>query len=132
MRGTLCIIVLIASVVPLHGRQLAYMDGNRLLQQCEPGTSEHKARLSADRLTDFAFCSGYVGGVMDANTTLVSSMSAEGKRQVAPMYCLSEEGIEVGQAVRITVKWLREHPEKLHLEGDILVYMSLTDAFPCK
>jgi Ssp1 endopeptidase immunity protein Rap1a len=124
--------VIISLSTFVHGEQLAYMDGNRLLRQCEPATRSDRNSQSREQSTDAVFCSGYVAGVMDSNNTLVSSLLAAKKGGDPTMYCLPKDGIEVGQAVRITVKWLHEHPDKLHLEGDILVYMSLTDAFPCK
>jgi len=48
------------------------------------------------------------------------------------IYCLPKGGIELGQALRVTVKWLKDHPEKLHLPGDILIGLALRDAFACK
>jgi len=70
---------------------------------------------------------------MDANNTFLNSMQAAKKEvHLQPMYCLPQNGIEIGQAVRITVKWLRDHPEKLHQDGVNLVWRALSDAFPCK
>jgi hypothetical protein len=97
------------------------MNGNRLLETCESANSEDKG-----------YCAGYVAAAMDANNTFLNSMAAEKKTPLPPIYCVPEDGIEIGQAVRITVKWMREHPEKLHIEGDILVWQSLRDSFPCK
>lgn len=111
---------------------VAYMNGNRLLGKCEPALSEDRSKLTADQVTDSVFCSGYVAGAMDANNALLSSVAAVKDGPIKPMYCLPSDGIEVGQAVRIAVKWLRAHPEKLHLRGDALVWMSLADAFPCQ
>lgn len=100
----------------------AYMNGNRLLEQCEAGTQQEKL-----------FCSGYVAGVMDGQITLFNSLNAATKAQGnSTGYCLPKGGIEVGQGVRVMIKWLKDHPEKLHVAGDILIGMALEDAFPCK
>jgi hypothetical protein len=132
MSRLFCLIVVVSLATSARGGQLAYVDGNRLLRQCEPGTLEDRSKLTSDQATDSLFCSGYIAGVMDAENTLENSVAAARNAPTKPMYCLPGDGIEVGQAVRITVKWLRAHPEKLHLRGDALVWMSLTDAFPCQ
>ncbi len=94
-----------------------YMDGNMLLQKCEADKTE---------------CLGYVEGVMDASATMLDSLKAASPTKVPPMYCLPTGGIQLGQAVRVTSKWLKDHPEKHHLRGDLLVMMAMSDAFPCK
>jgi hypothetical protein len=132
MRRLFCLLVVVSLATLARAGQVAYMDGNRLLGKCEPGISEDRGKLTGDQIADSAFCSGYVAGVMDANNALMNSVAAVKDGPIRPMYCLPSEGIEVGQAVRITVKWLKAHPEKLHLQGDALVWMSLTDAFPCQ
>jgi hypothetical protein len=38
----------------------------------------------------------------------------------------------VAQYARITVKYLEEHPEQLHMDGVNLSIMALQTAFPCK
>jgi hypothetical protein len=100
---------------------LGYMNGNRLLEQCDTGAQQQKL-----------FCSGYVAGVMDTQVTLFNSLNAATNQQRPSLYCLPKGGIEVGQAVRVTIKWLKDHPEKLHIAGDILVGLALQEAFPCK
>ncbi len=132
MQKPLFVPILTALAAALACAQVSYIDGNRLLRQCEPGTSEDRSRLSSDQVGDFVFCTGYLAGAMDANNTLLNSLQAQKGSQLRPMYCLPKDGIEVGQAVRVTVKWLKNHPEKLHLQGDILIWQSLMDAFPCK
>jgi len=38
----------------------------------------------------------------------------------------------VPQWVSIVIKWLREHPEKLHKPATSIVIMAIKEAFPCK
>ena len=97
------------------------MNGNRLLEMCE-----------SDNSGDKGFCAGYVAATMDASNTFTKSMPVEKKMPLKPIYCVPQDGIEIAQAVRVTVKGLRDHPEKLHIEGDILVWLSLMESFPCK
>jgi len=135
MRQILLVSIVISMTTMLlyAQEQYTYKDGNQLLRQCDTGTSEDKSRMSSDQSSDYAFCAGYVAGAMDANNTFLNSMQAAKKEvHLQPMYCLPQNGIEIGQAVRITVKWLRDHPEKLHQDGVNLVWRALSDAFPCK
>jgi len=40
--------------------------------------------------------------------------------------------VTVGQAVKITVKYMQEHPELLHKDAVALTLMALQDAYPCE
>jgi len=116
------LLAMLTAVLSAAQESYMYMDGNRLLEKCDAGPSEDKG-----------FCGGYVAAAMDAQVTLANSLQAANEgHKLTKMYCLPKGGIELGQAVRVTVKWLRDHPEKLHLSGDVLVIMALTDGFPCK
>ena len=65
---------------------------------------------------------------------------AEGKDKAAPPYlradmnfvntCIPDEA-SIGQLARVLVKWLREHPERLHELKSFLVIEALRDNFPC-
>src|ERR1700756_3160672 len=114
MRRTLFVAMLIAMTAILlpSQEQLAYKDGNQLLQMCELGTVADKSHLSGDQLSDYTFCAGYVAAAMDAKNIFLNSMRAANKEgKLTPIYCLPQNGILIGQAVRVTVKWLRDHPE---------------------
>jgi hypothetical protein len=47
------------------------------------------------------------------------------------IYCVPDEGISIGQAKDIIVKWLNAHPKRMKEEARILVLYALRDAFPC-
>jgi len=47
------------------------------------------------------------------------------------MICIPQEASSVAQLVRVVVKWLRDHPERLHEQMTILTLEALRDAFPC-
>ena len=40
--------------------------------------------------------------------------------------------MSAGQAVLIVVRYLRAHPEDLHMNSSLLIMMALSEAFPCK
>ncbi|PYV75687.1 MAG: hypothetical protein DMG96_16400 [Acidobacteria bacterium] len=98
-----------------------YMDGNILLEKCE----------AAGPSVDKALCLGYVEGAMDGHFAMLDSLRTAYGTKLQPRYCLPKGGIQIGQAVRVTAKWL-DHPEKRHLRSDFLVLVAMFDAFPCK
>lgn len=41
------------------------------------------------------------------------------------------EGVSLGQRIRVTMKYIRDHPEQEHLPSAELVVLGLHAAFPC-
>ena len=41
------------------------------------------------------------------------------------------EGAKSLQWAKVVVKWLNDHPEKLHDPAVIAVYLAMKEAFPC-
>jgi hypothetical protein len=72
-----------------------------------------------------AVCFGYVSGMIDSYKIL-SAVNPSIR-----FICLPRQGISTDQATRIIVKWLQEHPERLHETPRILVFDALRSAFPC-
>src|SRR5262245_48136623 len=100
-------------------------DGNALLRDCtaaEQFLNDANAKLS-DGTTA---CLSYVAGFMDALAATV----VLGRQKPLTM-CIPGTANR-GQVVRIVVKYLREHPEKLHLVAGGLTYVAISEAFPCE
>ena len=76
--------------------------GNDLMQHCVA--------------TPDGFCAGYVGGVIDTSYALFCFPPEATKRQI----------------INITIMYLRDHPEILHLFAPSLVIKAMRAAFPCK
>ena len=70
-------------------------------------------------------CLGYVIGVWQG---LRMAYDLEGVKQ---FYCPPDE-VTNGQTVSILLKFIKDHPEKAHLETRLLEGYALMDAFPCK
>lgn len=47
------------------------------------------------------------------------------------LICLPTQGIEMGQFVKIAVKFMEDRPAQLHEPARGLILASLQDAFPC-
>ena len=59
---------------------------------------------------------GYVLGVLDLNQDRV---------------CIAER-VEMGEVLRVVLKYLQDHPEELHLRASDLVLKAIHTAWPCK
>lgn len=115
----------LVALVGMLASTTAVADGNLLLQQCL-GTI--KAIDGVD--TTATFANGVCLGRIDS----VRSTMAYYKDEL-PNYlkmCLPETGISNGQAVRIVVKYLKDHPAELHNEETLLTILAFTTAYPCK
>jgi hypothetical protein len=128
MKVEIAVLALVAAIS--SGAVLAEKDdttGSSLLHNCQV-MLEPKDLADAGRADTFGagVCMGVVSGVLK---TLVS-VSDIGK---ISLICPPEGSfITNGQAIRITVKYLTEHPEELHMDQAALVMIALATAFPCK
>ena len=102
----------------------AHADGKSLLARCE----QAERLLYEQKIDDpvnAGFCLGYIGAVRSALQILNSEL-APGKRA-----CLPREGVDVGQAIRVAIRFLRDHPQRLPENEAALVIEALRAAYPC-
>jgi hypothetical protein len=81
--------------------------GNAFLATCENQTILRSACLS------------FVGGVLQGYAVSAS-----------PALCMPD-GITYDQSLRITLKYMQDHPEKLHMVPAALIVVAHLQAFPC-
>jgi hypothetical protein len=103
----------------------AWADGNDLLKQCSLVRIEIKD-LKVEDYSNIGKCLGLMQGVTNTN----SYYQFIAKQNT--LFCTPEYGLKNGQAARVVVKYLEEHPEKLHLDDVLLTMLALREAFPCK
>ncbi len=107
-RILICLMLLLASCAQGQTSQKSLAsDGNTFLSQCG---NYDTASLG---------CTMYVGGVMDGR-----SLSDK------PGFCLPD-GITYGQILRVSIKYMQDHPEQLHYPTYLLVVAAHVNAFPC-
>ena len=119
----------LACAVALMGLLLAgnaFGDGNKLLTQCENALSINEGEAAkVDSIARAGFCLGMMQGMTSMNGYYQTLL---GKKA---LFCLPE-GVTNGQAARVVVKYLKEHPEKLHEHESSLALWAFVEAFPCK
>ena len=90
------------------------------------GTELYKACRQRDLSAGGISCIAYVRGFVDGMTLGYLT----GKKSPL-LYCPPRDGIAADQARLLVQKYLRDHPESLHLEAGNLAANALTEAFPC-
>ena len=121
-----CIFPLVfALVVALHSNAAVASDGNRLLQACGDVERFKDGGNSRSNLMGIGFCFGLMEGITFSNE--LYKLRAPGKE----FLCLPKGGVTNGQAARVVLRYLRDHPEQLHENAFFLAVMALRDAFPC-
>ena len=73
------------------------------------------------------FCFGMMQGITSTNKYYQVTL---GKKRA--LFCTPEQNIKNGQAARIVLKYLKEHPEKLHENDSVLAIEAFMEAFPCE
>jgi hypothetical protein len=94
-------------------------DGNELLQKCSEVPKEAQSRNGLSAM----WCYGYIEGIRDMrllNETVDS----------IPPDCTPQK-VTMDQMARVVVKYLQDHPERLHYMDASLVVNAISEAFPC-
>jgi len=97
-------LLLVAFSLPVYS---GWVTGNRLIKTL--GGDENGYRNG--------YFDGYVNGVGDLSYNV--------------LWC-PPQGVKRGQLSKIVEKYLKSHPELLHMSGSELVVNSLKEPFPCK
>lgn len=89
-------------------------DGNDLEEEC-------KAAIAGETGARAGLCVGFINAYRQ-----IAAMIPDQKLLCDPANTIRNE-----QFIKVLVKYLDEHPEKLHLAGTQLVYDAMSEAFPC-
>ena len=122
--------LLLIAFIPVPGYAGVH-DGNDLLQKCntvikifEDGIEE--SEITTIMLSDASFCNGMMQGITN---TIIFFDTFQVNQSIV---CLPENGISNGRAAKVVIKYLKEHPEQLHVADSGLAFLAMMDAFPCK
>ena len=108
--------------------------GNGLLHSCTPMIRlfDGGSHFTPDELTPGFLCLGYITGFIDGyNIGMETEKSQTGL--LHPAFCLpAKEPLPASQGLRIVVKWLNGHPDRLQQPKQVLITLAFKEAFPCK
>ena len=137
-RSHFCVMILILSLGCFGLCQRGFAqgfsntDGNMLLSRCKihiKGMDNGPRSLSQDEQVLAAYCIGYVTGVFDDHFWL--QLSDTSPLDPTKYYCIPS-GVSFNQMVRAVVKWLEDHPARLHEPAVLLIITSFKENFPCR
>jgi hypothetical protein len=104
--------------------------GNNLLRYCEQGQiilGTPDGVRSGANIREASMCLGFLEGARMGIALGEETGGSGGPR----LFCSPDDATTV-QYFRIAIQWMRQHPERLHEHGVVLVAHALHDAFPCK
>jgi len=117
-------------VLPLAavGQTHDHGSGTSLLRECNavssPVTTDSVNNLEA------GLCIGLVRGVM-ATMQMWQVERYTMKEQMDMHGCIPHQ-VEDSGAIKVVLKYLNDHPDRLHLDDTILIHTALLDEYPCK
>ena len=97
-------------------QSVSYTTGNDLQEECRVETISSSAKAYKAGI-----CRGFIEGYMQLAMMVPSRPK---------LVCLPEH-VTHGEVQKVVVKYLDQHPEKLHLPAAQLVYDATNEAFPC-
>lgn len=114
----------------VFGIGTAAIDGNEMLSKCKAyvRTIDDSQAASQSDVVEGSYCVGYVTGVIDDH--FMWQVSERSPIDSSKHFCLPD-GVRAGQAARVVLKWLQDHPARLHERAILLILNSLRDNFPC-
>jgi hypothetical protein len=102
--------------------------GTSLLRECKaatsPGTTDSVNNLET------GLCIGLVRGVM--GTMQMWKVERYTVKEQMDMHGCIPHQVEESEAIRVVLKYLNDHPDRLHLDDTILIHTALLDEYPCK
>jgi Rap1a immunity proteins len=101
-------------------------DGNSLLTNCSV-IEKSLDDINAEQRLALATCLSYIDGFREG--FLVGATMGEVEKPL--LLCLPEH-VTSGQTARVIIRFLQNHPERLHQPAATLTYEALNKAFPCK
>lgn len=132
----LLLVGVLTCAVKTNAQQPQSAGGAELLENCGQWVSlMDNPSFPADSMK-VGWCVGYAETALELLETMQivmnKSYAEHEKLTKGPLgICLPFEAT-VGQVARVTVKWLRDHPERLHESLGGLTVVILKDAFPCR
>jgi len=124
----LLLVLLVVGLQATTQSEVITMDGNDLLTNCNQAIKgfDKIGNPTMQQFGDGMFCIGYIAGFTAAHN--LTSLKMGNK----PVFCLPRDRtIRNSQAIRIVVKYLKDHPESFTTPQGISVALALQEAFPC-
>lgn len=101
--------------------------GADLLTQCQ---LVNKSDLNSLEMLSSIQCVSYLRGMSNA-LVIWKAFSDDRKKANPPLACVPD-GVPPRELAMVVLKFLNDHPTKLHEAYGIVAFSALVDAYPCK
>lgn len=129
-RYSIVFALLLACTNPCNGQTATYPaieDGNSLGEFCR-----ESPRPTPVEMLHLGMCAGYIVGIKDAEETTKISLKAANMEDKRSLKFCVDQRVTNGQLIDVVNKFLKDHPEILHLSAAMLIQGALAHSFPCK
>jgi hypothetical protein len=111
--------------IPVHSQTMH--TGSQLLKECRTAVRLFDRGLPATmEMYEAGHCIGYIDG-MQTMHLMWEIIAGPGL-----LLCVPAASVKIEQQIRVLVKYLETHPEKLHEDPNFLFLWAMQEAFPCK
>ena len=111
--------------------------GNRFLEICS-SIEKPSGQVNELDLLNSGACTGFMLGLGDGVALSIQMLKHNDnslsylKGSMEDLAICIPSDVEVGQLIRVVLKYIREHPEEAHLRSAELVVLAEFNAFPCE
>jgi len=123
MKQILLVFVVLILVAPPMEAQSFPKTAGEFANSCKDLEPERAVNDPSAAMVN-GFCLGFMNGLLVSNRLFLDM------KRGAPFFC-APQAVTPGQAAQIFVKYMNDHPEKLHEGAPVMVMVSLMAAFPC-
>ena len=126
-------LVLCFSALAWTQNESGKQDGNKLLEYCGQAVKSEEPHTPAEHFGT-AWCLGYIYGFVDGFDALAiaSAKDETDYDRLRKSYVCYPKDVTAGQTARVLVKFLNDHPERLHQSASVLMLEAVQNAFPCR
>ena len=133
------LIVALLVAVPVHAQTTAKSisdSGNRYLDICA-ALEKPPAQWNEMDFLNSGLCQGFMLGFRDGIGLSIAMLKHNDssltylKGSIEDFAVCTPDNVDLGQVVRIVLKYIREHPEQAHLPSAELIVLAEFTAFPC-
>lgn len=120
--------IVIGLLVLLPAVARAELDGNRLLQKCEPieKLSSGPESMTSSEASGVVYCLGYLDSFLE-------TFSFQVRAKIVPSlpYCMPEEVVPKKEIAGVVVEYLKANREELDKPAGYYIFMALREKYPC-
>jgi hypothetical protein len=103
------------------------MEASEFYKLCTaPWSKQEAGTFDESDGADMAFCYGYIRGLADS-----TRFAVELTDETTLWACIPQEA-STSQLRKVAVKYIDEHPDKLHFPTSVVLSLAFLDSFPCK